>query len=735
MISREEAERRLKLTFGFDHFQTEQWNAISRILNGERVLMIQRTGFGKSLCYQFPASQFDGVTVIFSPLIALMRDQVDSLRKKGISAAYINSEQTLEESLEVIEKAKSGEIKILYIAPERLENDLWNKATSEIKFSMVVIDEAHTISVWGHDFRPAFRKIINVVKLLNNRLPVLAVTATATKKVQEDIEAQIDGEITTIRGSLVRENLRLHVIHVKSEEEKMIWLAKNLNSLPGTGLIYTGTRTSTEDYAGWLNYVGIKSTLYNAGLDSDSRRSIEKGLMNNAWKCIVSTNALGMGIDKQDIRFVIHTQIPASPIHYYQEIGRAGRDGKLSEIILFFNEDKDLELQNSFIENARPSEEKYNRVLNYLSKAIHTEKDVLVECNIKSNQLRTIKADLIDMGIVREVLDGKRKVLEMVINAPKFDYHSFDEQKKAKKRDLESMVEYVHTQKPRMQFLCEYLDCEDNVVYKNCDNTDAEKFYTEHDSALEAKLKLYRESSFPKLNLANSAVWREIKKEDGEKYRLKMLVPYPDTYEFYRGDELIGEYYKDVRKADFTNEEQSKLKDMLDTYTGDRSHITNGAAASYYGVSNVGSVIHKCKYDNGGDFPEHLVNLLYNAFSKAFEKYKYDLILYVPPTHSGDLVKHLAENFAPKAGIPISHGLKKSRETQEQKLFQNKASKQNNISDAFDIDEDVKGKNIILIDDIYDSGATVVEISQMLSKKGAKFVTPLVLAKTVGGQE
>ena len=735
IMTREEAENKLKEIFGLDHFYDEQWKAIERILKGERILMIERTGFGKSLCYQFPATQFDGVTVIFSPLIALMRDQVDSLRKKGISAAYINSEQTPEENLEVIEKAKAGEIKILYIAPERLDNDLWNNATSEIKFSMVVIDEAHTISMWGHDFRPAFRKIVNVVNLLNDLCPVLAVTATATKKVQEDIEAQIGGKITTIRGSLERENLRLHVIQVNSEEEKMIWLAKNLNSLPGTGLIYTGTRTSTEDYAGWLNYVGIKSTWYNAGLDADSRRSIEKGLMNNEWKCIVSTNALGMGVDKSDIRFVIHTQIPASPIHYYQEIGRAGRDGKLSEIILFFNEDKDLELQKSFIENARPSEEKYNRVLNCLSKAIHTKTEVLVECNIKDSQLRTIKADLIDMGIVREVSDGKRKVLEMVMNAPKFDYHSFDQQKAVKVGHLKSMVDYVNTTKPRMQFLCEYLDCKDNVEYKNCDNTDAKKYYVEHDSALENKLKLYRESSFPMLNLANSAMWKEIKKEDGETYKLKMYVRYPDTYEFYRGDELIGEYFENVKESDFTNDEQSKLKELMDKYRNSRSHITNGAAASYYGVSNVGSVIHKCKYENGGDFPEHLVNLLYNAYSKAFKKYQYDLILYVPPTSSGDLVRHLAENFRQKANIGISHGLKKLRETQEQKMFQNDLTKKKNIEDAFDIDENVKGKKIILIDDIYDSGATVKEISQMLSKKGAKFVTPLVLAKTVGGQE
>ena len=186
--SREEAERRLKDIFGFDHFHDEQWEAIERILRGERILMIQRTGFGKSLCYQFPATQFDGVTVIFSPLIALMRDQVRSLCQRGIPAAYINSEQSHEENESTIRKALNNEIKILYIAPERQENDEWIEATRRIRLSMIVIDEAHTISTWGHDFRPAFRRIINLVQLLPKHLPILATTATATKRVQEDIE-------------------------------------------------------------------------------------------------------------------------------------------------------------------------------------------------------------------------------------------------------------------------------------------------------------------------------------------------------------------------------------------------------------------------------------------------------------------------------------------------------------------------------------------------------------------
>lgn len=334
-MTRVEAEKRLKTIFGIEHFYDEQWNAIDRILCGERILMIERTGFGKSLCYQFPATQFSGITVIFSPLIALMRDQVRSLNEKGISAAYINSEQSQEDNTLVIEKALKGEIKILYIAPERQENQEWIEATKNMNLSMVVIDEAHTISTWGHDFRPAFRRIINLIQLLPKNLPVLATTATATKRVQKDIEEQIGGRLTTIRGSLSRKNLYLQVIRVNSEDEKMIWLASNLGNLDGTGLLYTGTRVDTEVYAHWLRYCGIDAIDYNAGYDADTRKEIEKGLMENRWKCIVSTNALGMGIDKPDIRFIIHTQIPASPIHYYQEIGRAGRDGLPTRIILF----------------------------------------------------------------------------------------------------------------------------------------------------------------------------------------------------------------------------------------------------------------------------------------------------------------------------------------------------------------------------------------------------------------
>ena len=394
--------------------------AIERLLRGERILMIQRTGFGKSLCYQFPATQFPGITVVFSPLIALMRDQVKNLCNKGISAAYINSEQSFEKNQDVIQRALEGKIKILYIAPERQENEAWAETVLRMNFSMVVIDEAHTISTWGHDFRPSFRRIINIVQQLPEHIPILAVTATANKRVQYDIEQQIGGRLTTIRGNLDRPNFQLYVVKVQSEEEKMIWLADNINSLPGTGLVYTGTRVDTEIYAQWLQYVGVNAIDYNAGLDAETRTSIEKGLMENKWKCVVSTNALGMGIDKPDIRFIIHTQIPESPVHYYQEIGRAGRDGKSSVIILFYNESieqgsdvaVDSRLPLSFIEGARPSVKKYEQVISALKEEPLTVREIAKKANLKQNQVSVIRADIIEQGIVKEVLYGKSKKLE-----------------------------------------------------------------------------------------------------------------------------------------------------------------------------------------------------------------------------------------------------------------------------------------------------------------------------------
>ena len=676
-MNREDAEIKLKRVFGLDHFYDEQWEAIRRILDGERILMIQRTGFGKSLCYQFPATQFSGVTVIFSPLIALMRDQVKALNNKGISARYINSEQSPEENSSTIQDALDGKVKILYIAPERQENMEWIEATRKMNLSMVVIDEAHTISVWGHDFRPAFRRIINLVKLLPQSLPVLATTATATRRVQQDIEQQIGGKLTTIRGLLVRDNFRLYVIKVHSEDEKLVWLAQNLNRIEGTGLIYTGTRVDTEVYAKWLAANGINAINYNAGHDADTRKDIENGLMQNRYKCVVSTNALGMGIDKPDIRFIIHTQIPASPIHYYQEIGRAGRDGKPTTIILFYNESKDengiaedYKLPKAFIDGARPSKEKYLKAIEALKQEPLSERGLMKATNLKQSQIRVIKADLIDQRIVREVVNGRNKILEYQFGAKELDTKAFEDLRNAKLKDLDAMVGYVNTSKPRMQYLCEFLDDDFNVNYSNCDNTNLNKLTVLLTDEWKNKLINFRESYFPVLEVESRS-----------------------------------------------------------------SNIVNGVAASYYGVSNVGSALHRSKYENGGDFPDFLLRLTLKAFRKTFGNTRFDWVLYVPPTHSGDLVKNFAVKFASVIKVPISHKLVKSRQTSEQKVFQNGWLKQDNVKDAFSYlsPEEINGKKIILLDDIFDSGATMKEIGKMLTAMGAETIVPVAIAKTVGG--
>lgn len=668
-MTRHEAEQKLTRIFGFKKFYDDQWKTIERVLKGERILLIEKTGYGKSLCYQFPATQLDGLTVVFSPLIALMRDQLKKLNGLGIPAKCINSEQEDAENETIINEAKQGKLMLLYIAPERQENEKWIEATRSMNLKMVVVDEAHCISVWGHDFRPAFRRIINLVKLLPAGFPVLATTATATKRVERDIVQQMGGSTVSIRGNLVRPNFNLRVVKVKSEEEKMVWLGKSLEKLPGTGVIYTGTRVNTEIYSRWLEHLKISSINYNAGLDASSRKEIEDGLLNNKWKCVVATNALGMGIDKPDIRFIIHTQIPASLIHYYQEIGRAGRDEEPAYLLLFFNED-DRSLPQAFIDGGRPSPDKYHRVIDALKKSQMAEHELIRSTNLTRTQVRVIKADLIEQKIINEVQSGKSKKYEYRYGAPALNTQAFEELRNAKIADLDKMIEYVHAGECRMKMLCDYLGDDGTSQCGQCDNDLGKFVHVAMDKEWEEKIEAFRSEYFPVLEVSNS-----------------------------------------------------------------KSNLVNGVAGSYYGVSTVGAAIHKSKYNHGGDFPEFLLKLTLRAYRKCFGKEKFDLIVYVPPTESGDLVKNFASKVASALGIPISQNLKKVNATKPQKVFQNGLLKADNVAGAFDYKpaSEISGKSVLVVDDIFDSGATIKEIGKLLTQLGATKIAPLVIAKTVGG--
>ncbi len=668
-MNRRQAERELSRLFGFDAFFDLQWEVIEKLFAGKRVLFIEKTGYGKSLCYQFPATQTGGVTIVFSPLIALMRDQVRSMQEKGIRAATINSNQSFEENEAIIERARNNELHILYIAPERMENADWIRASVAMKIAMVVIDEAHCISVWGQSFRPNYRRIVNLVRLLPQNFPVLATTATATPRVQADIMEQAGGDMELVRGRLLRPNLRLFVVPVSSEDEKFFWLATYFHRLPKTGIVYTGTQANTEIFSNWLQFLGFKSAAYSGRLDAESRIRIEAEFMGNQYDCVVSTNALGMGIDKPDIRFILHTQVPQSPIHYYQEIGRAGRDGREAFIILLFNASEDQSLPLSFIEGNKPSAAKYEKVISVVKKALMSKHEIVKAVNLKQTHVNVILADLMDQGIVNE-MEGKSKKYFYNPDSPPLDLEAFEALRRVQLLELEKMIDYTSFDGCRMQYLCNYLGDSHPEKCGVCDNDSNKRIRVKPDAELESKLKDFRETFFPVL-----------------------LV-------------------------------ESK-----------RSVLANGVAAAYYGTSNVGAAIHHSKYNGGGDFPDWLLRLTLKAFRKHCGDETFDLIMYVPPTESGDLVRNFAAKIAAVLKVPLSHQLVKTSPTEPQKIFQSAISKKQNVKGKFAClqPEEVEGKHVLIIDDIFDSGCTIKEAGKCLSNCGAERVMPLVIAKTLGG--
>lgn len=661
-IDRKSAEQNLKQIFGLEHFYDEQWETIKRLLNGERALVIERTGFGKSLCYQFPATQLPGITLIFSPLIALMRDQVAYLKSLGIPAECVNSGQTASENRKILEKVRQGTLKIIYIAPERQRNLDWQETVTQLKPSMIVVDEAHCISVWGHDFRPAYRRIIKLVQSLKEDVPVLATTATATHQVARDIIDQIGENVSLIRGNLLRENLNLRVVKADSEDAKMAWLHKFLSSQKGTGLVYTGRRADTDLYASWLKYMGIPATNYNAGLTSEQRKEVEAGLKSDRWKCIVSTNALGMGIDKPDIRFIVHTQMPASPIHYYQEIGRAGRDGLPTEIVLLYNPE-DKSLPEYFIKRNRPTIGQYQSVLKILKQRALSDNELARTANLAQTQIRVICADLVDQNIIQE----EGELYKYQTNAPLLDVRPFEELRRFKHRELRKMIQYAESSGCRMGYLCGYLGDTSVDQCGKCDND------LKHD-----------------------------------------------------------------HQAVINDEYQKKIEDFWSAYfpvikTGSSNgKLMDGIAASFYGMSDVGAIIHNCKYENGGQFPDFLLIKTLRAFRRHFGQMEFDLVVHIPPTESGALVANFARKIAKNLHFPVSDGLKKTRITKPQRIFKGIKPRNSNIKEAFYYENpaEARGRAILVIDDIFDTGSTVKEVSRMLMELGAAKVAPLTIAKT-----
>jgi len=344
----------MRLHYGFGDFRVGQEKAIDSVLGGKSSVVIMPTGGGKSLCYQLPALILEGVTIVISPLIALMKDQVDSLNKVGIPATFINSSVGKLETINRINDVKAGVYKLLYIAPERFYNNDFLEHLKEIKVSLFAIDEAHCISQWGHDFRPSYIRLSRAIEFVGNP-PVIALTATATPEVREDIIKQLklkDPEV--IITGFTRPNLQFGVIQA-NEARKPQYVLDAVNSVPGkSGIIYVGIRARVDSLLEFLLSRDIEAVGYHAGMEAEDRKWVQNNFLRGQAKIIVATNAFGLGIDKPDIRFVIHYDMPGTVEAYYQEAGRAGRDSKPSFCLLLYNS-RDRALHEFFIKGDNPS--------------------------------------------------------------------------------------------------------------------------------------------------------------------------------------------------------------------------------------------------------------------------------------------------------------------------------------------------------------------------------------------
>jgi len=646
--------------FGFHAFREGQEEAIRAALEGKRVLLVQPTGWGKSLVYQMIAA-LKGLTLVFSPLRALMRDQVRQANERfGLRAETVNSDMDDDSQRHALERAARGELDLLYIAPERLQNPLWQEYQSRLPIRAVVIDEAHCVSMWGHDFRPEYRRIVNLVRLLPHEVPVVAVTATATPRVESDVREQIGEPFHLLRGRLMRPNLHLRVIRVASEAQKLAWLVQLLRTLPGSGLIYTATRHSSEIVAQFLQSQGLQVRYYHAGL-GEERATLEQQLMANELKALAATNALGMGLDKPDIRFVIHYETPASPLHYYQEIGRAGRDGQPSQCILLAHPD-DIDTQRALIESNRPPREQYQMIYSLLQIQPMRERELMLETGYAQTTTRTILYDLQDRGLITR--DSERYYRAVSNQILRFD--DYDALYHAKLAELETLVGYWDLRECRMRFLCQFLGDTHAEPCGGCDVCTGERL-PEPDATL-----LHAAESFafhPPLN--------------------------------------IGAVYK---------------KEPL--YAG-------GIALSFYGRTAVGEAIHACKYGAARTlFPDGLVDKSATLIREAFPVAQLHGVVPLPSTISGSLVEEFAARLAGRLGVPMRCALRKTRTTQPQKDFTNAVQKAKNIEGAFEVAEAVSGLNLLVVDDVFDSGATLKEAGKMLKQAGAGNLYAFCLART-----
>lgn len=662
-------------------FREGQKEAIEAVVNGKRTLVVQKTGWGKSLVYFLSAKLLkekkkDGITLIISPLLALMNNQIDSAQRLGLNVKTINSDNNDEWDNIISDICDNNTVDALIISPERLANaDFVKDCLDKIKnrVNLFVVDEAHCISDWGHDFRPDYRRIVKILQLLPGNVPVLATTATANDRVVNDIVAQLGENLVISRGELIRESLAIQVIKLQKKEDRLAWLAENIEKMPGSGVVYCLTKADCDLVTDWLNENNIKSEKYYADISKEGKAITLEKFQKNEIKVLVATVAFGMGYDKPDIGFVIHFQRPANIVSYYQQIGRAGRGIELAYAILLCGEE-DEHINQYFINSAFPTEKDMNIVVDFITdnpgKSISEIKGAL---NIRANRVeKTLKYLTVGDDIYTEYVNRKKGYYK---SAKKWepDLERSEGITAIRYKEMQDMDEFTKQKGCYMKYIAEKLDDVNAKVCGKCSNCRGLLF----DETVGAET-VQRAQQFIKSKFGVIEPRRQ----------------FPD---------------------------KTKIKSEF--------QFKGGIVLSNYADAGYGLAVQKGKYLDGY-FSDELVDASAKILSEFIKNNNIEWITPVTSKRHPQLVPDFAKRLADKLGIGYFEGIKKFN-AEEQKKFENSDGQYRNANDSFEIIQ-IKKENILLVDDMVDSRWTFTVCAMKMREKGSGDIYPFALANTAG---
>lgn len=682
---------RLALGDASAEFRDGQWEAIDALVNRrERLLVVQRTGWGKSSVYfistRILRDRGRGPTLIVSPLLALMRNQIEAAERLGVRAYTVNS--TNREAWPEIERAvRRNEVDALLVSPERLANEEFvGNVLLPIaeRIGLLVVDEAHCISDWGHDFRPDYRRLVNILQRMPSNVPILGTTATANNRVVEDVQSQL-GDIGIQRGSLMRSSLALQNIQLPTQSERLAWLAEHVPRLPGTGIVYTLTKRDAKQVADWLQSHRIGSQAYFGGVDGDGfedsdafRQHLEQQLLRNDIKVLVATTALGMGYDKPDLGFVVHYQAPGSIVAYYQQVGRAGRAIDHAVGILMSGEE-DAKIHEFFRRSAFPKETWVRTILSELEESDGLTTRQLEEAvNLRSKQIEQVLKFLSVENPAPILKTGSQWQRTPV--PYRMDHEKLERLTGQREEEWDEVRRYVAHEGCLMEFLAEALDDADPKPCGKC----------------------------------SGCLGRPIVAQDFTRATAIAATRY------LRQAELELECKKQIARGAFPE------YGLTWNNIPERFRAETGRILSRWGDAGWGQVVADDKH--AGHFRDELVDAVAEMLNDRWQPTPRPAwVTCVPSLNNPTLVPDFARRLADALGLPFKPVVKKVKENEPQKVQQNRFHQCRNLDGVFGIDGPVPTGPVLLVDDVVDSAWTLTITAALLRRAGSGPVWPCAL--------